>query len=66
MRQLAGLRIQISRCALVPLVGKITATLRTMAQAQLAHISSECGGPIDRGVHAASRHDSGPRGYDRH
>ncbi|CAK0803153.1 unnamed protein product, partial [Prorocentrum cordatum] len=39
MEKIAGLKIKISKCTLVPLVGGMTETLKTMTQAQLASIA---------------------------
>eukprot|EP00959_Pyramimonas_sp_CCMP1952_P042700 892865-Pyramimonas_sp.AAC.1 len=39
MEKLAGLKIKISKCTLVPLVANMTDTLRTMTKTQLASIA---------------------------
>eukprot|EP00959_Pyramimonas_sp_CCMP1952_P237802 4969147-Pyramimonas_sp.AAC.1 len=39
MEKLAGLKIKISRCTLVPLVANMTNALRTMTKVQLASIA---------------------------
>ncbi|CAK0810355.1 unnamed protein product, partial [Prorocentrum cordatum] len=44
MEKIAGLKIKISKCTLVPLVGRMTETLKTMTQTQLASIASDWSG----------------------